>query len=180
MPHILVMAALPLQCRHRSSGPGPLVLLRRRCVAPIMLWRCRSLPEPSGRYGAAAASRKHPAARACPLCCASAMSALLYSLRQARRCPAQASCRCSGVSASRGGDGDGGAYTVAYKDDWLSTAIYREGALPLSPSFLCMNQPGNSVSFGTPLTLKSSYNTTASYKTSSNRTLATAALVLLT
>ena len=28
----------------------------------------------------------------------------------------------------------------------------------------CMNQPGNSVSFGTPLTLKSFYHTTASYK----------------
>ena len=40
---------------------------------------------------------------------------------------------------------------VAYKDDSLSTAIYREdGALPPSPPFLCMNQPGNSVSFGMP------------------------------
>ena len=37
--------------------------------------------------------------------------------------------------------------------------------------FPCMKQEGNSVSFGTSLTLKSFYNTTASYKISLNRAL---------
>ena len=78
-------------------------------------------------------------------------------------------------SASRGGNDDGVAYTVSYKDYSLSTAIYREGALSSPPSFLCINQPGNSASFGTPLTLKSFYNAAATYKISLNRTLATAA-----
>ena len=82
---------------------------------------------------------------------APAMAAMSYL---ARHCPA--SCRCSGDSTSRGGDGDNEAYTVAYKDDSLSTAIYREGPLYPPPSFHCMNQPGNSVIFGTPL--KSFYN----------------------
>ena len=41
--------------------------------------------------------------------------------------------------------------------------------------FPCMKQEGDSVSFGTSLTLKSFYNTTASYKISLNRALATTA-----
>ena len=56
---------------------------------PSLLRRsCRQ--ETSGRYGTAAAVR----------------------LLVAQRCPA--SCRCSGDSASRGSDGDGVAYNVAY------------------------------------------------------------------
>ena len=85
------------------------------------------------------------------------------------------------LPASRGGDSDGEAYTVACKDDLLSIAIYRRpsSSATFFPSKLCMNQPGNSASFGTPstlpLTLKSFYNTTVSYKISLNRTHATAA-----
>ena len=49
----------------------------------------------------------------------------------------------------------GVAYAEEHTGDLLSTAIYCEGALPPPPSFPCMNQEGNSVGFGTPLTLKS-------------------------
>ena len=123
----------------------------------------------------ASEARKHPAAP--HHYCDAAMS---YSLRLARCIPS--TCLCSGDSASRGGVDDGEACTVTYKDDSLSTAIYCEGSLPPLPSFLsgCMNQPENSVSFGTPVTLKSFYNTTESYKKSLDRTLATVAFVLLT
>ena len=150
------MAAFPLPCRRRRRRPSPLalrhrqplILLRRRSglpepPRPAALWRRRGLQETSCRYGTAAA-----------------MAAMPYSLFLARRCPA--SCQCSGDSASRGCDGDGVAYTVAYKGDSLSTAIYRAKALFLcSLPFLCMNQPGSNVSFGTPLTPKSFFNTTA-------------------
>ena len=55
-----------------------------------------------------------------------------YPLLLAQRCPS--SCLCSRDSASRDSDDDGVAYTVEYKDDSLSTAIYREGAIALHES----------------------------------------------
>ena len=89
-------------------------------------------------------------------------------------CPASCKCRlCSWDSSSKGYYCNGVAYKVTYKDSSLSTAIYCEGNLPPSHSFPCINQPGNNVSFGRPLTLKSFYNTAVSYKISWNRILAT-------
>ena len=112
-------------------------------TAKALLWP----PWTPGHYCAAAASRNHPAAR-------NRCSDGRYVVSTAPSTVLFASCRCSWDSASRGGDGDGVAYTVTYKDYSLSATIYREGALPSPPSLLCMNQPGNSVDFGTPLTLK--------------------------
>ena len=142
----------------RRQPPTPLRRRRGRPDSPLnpRPLRPRSgLGRASCRYGTAAA-----------------IAAMSYSLCLALRCPA--SCLCWGQGKQRRRRRRQ-RINVEYKGDSLSTAIYREGALPPPPSFLCMNQPGNSVSFGTPLTLKSLYNTRASYKVSLNGILATAA-----
>ena len=132
---LLVMAAfqpeLPCQCCIR--WPCPLALLCRRSVGNH--WY---------RSGAAAASLNSPAhsclqKTSCSYGTAAAMAVMSYSLRLARPCPA--SCRCSGDRASRGCDGDGvAAYTVAYKDDSLSTAILHDISWNLTVKLLFLRR----------------------------------------
>ena len=173
----LMMISLPatVPAPQARALPSGTTAPQRRRQQPIPLRLRRGLPEPPDPYGAAAAFRKHQAA------CygtAAAIPAMSYSL--ALHYPA--SCLCSGDSASRGGDADGAAYRriqrrLIVKLQCQQRYIVNWGALPPPPSFLCMNQPGNRVSFGTPLTFKSFYKTTVSYKItwSLNRTFTTIA-----
>ena len=69
--------------------------------------------------------------------------------------------------------------SICAEYDWRVNGVFASECW-LDLSFPCVKQEGNSVSFGTPLTLKSFYSTTVPYKISLNGTLATQAKVRLT
>ena len=97
--------------RYSAGGPCPLALLRSRGVGNHR-YCCGAAATTLNPTAAMAPQR--PPENVQPLrhrCCVGRYVVFTAPLH----CPV--SCRCSGDSASRGGDGDCIAYTVAYKDN---------------------------------------------------------------